>query len=116
MSRLACQKPRLEFILFRTDAIPARHVVMARSEQGLLASIFSGLIADQHVDRDMLIEHCGDLPFPQEEWESHLSKELEAAAKSVGFRYLSETKAFWRRHGERDDYYDLLYAYTRSIL
>ncbi len=116
MSRLPCRRPRLEFILFRPDAIAAGHVVMARSEQGLLASIFSGLIADQHLDRDMLIEDCGDLPFPQEEWESHSRKELEAAAKSVGFRYLSEIEAFWRTHGDRDDYYDLLYAYTRSIL
>jgi hypothetical protein len=67
MSRLACQQPRLEFILFRPDAIPAGHVVVARSEQGLLASTFSGLIADQHGDRDMWIEQCGVLPFPQEE-------------------------------------------------
>jgi hypothetical protein len=116
ISRLASPRPRLEFILFRPDAVSAGHVVIARSEQGLLASVFSGLIADQHVLRDELIENWGDMPFPQEEWESHRRKDLEAAAKSVGFRYLSETEAIWRRHGDRDDYYDLLYAYTRSIL
>jgi hypothetical protein len=90
-------------------------VVIARSEQGLLASVFSGLIADQYKFRDMLIAHAGGIPFPHEECESRMREEREAAAASVRFQYLGEIEAFWRRYGDQEDYHDLLYAYTRSI-
>jgi hypothetical protein len=62
LSRLRPPASRLEFILFRPDPLDARHVVVAYSEQGLLASVFSGMIADQEQFRDMLIDLSSNLP------------------------------------------------------
>jgi hypothetical protein len=71
------------------------------------------MIADEEQQfRDMLIDISPDM---REDWKATTMKQLRAAAESVGFHRLTEVQAFWRQYGEREDYYDLLYAYTRSI-
>jgi hypothetical protein len=89
--------------------------VVAYSEQGLLASVFSGMIADAEQLHEMNIDLSSDTPFPREECEAMIVEQLRAAAESVGFQRLTEVHAFWRQYGDREDYHDLLYAYTRSI-
>ncbi len=114
LSRLRPLGSRLEFILFRPDALDRGHVAIAYSEQGLLASIFSGMIADVEEFQDMVNEFS-DTPLPREEWEPWEMERLREAAESVGFQRFAEVQASWRQFGNREDYNDLLYAYTRSI-
>jgi hypothetical protein len=114
---LSCLRPawsRLEFILYRPDALDVGHAVVAYSEQGLLASVFSGMIADLELFFDRPIDACPDELSP-EDWERMTMGELREAAESVGFQHLTEVHAFWLQYRDREDYYDLLYAYTRTI-
>jgi hypothetical protein len=115
ISRLGSPGSGLEFILFRPNALNAGYVVVAYSEQGLLASVFSGLIADQEEFTDPIIDSSEDSELSRQHWKSWSREQLQDAAESVGFRHLSTVEAFWRDDGDREDYYDQLYAYTRSI-
>jgi hypothetical protein len=115
LTRLRPPGSRLEFILFRPDALDVGHVVVAYSEQGLLASVFSGMIADAEQLHEVPIDLSADTPFPREECEAMIMEQLRAAAESVGFQRLTEVHAFRRQYGDREDYHDLLYDYTRSI-
>jgi hypothetical protein len=107
--------PRPEFLLFLPALPCTAYAVIARSEQGLLASVFAGLIEDQSQFRDLMRQCQGSEPFPEEEWEALQSRDLRAAAGTVGFKYLTDVETFWRKYGGRDDFAQRLYAYTRTI-
>ncbi len=115
ISRICSLRSRLLFVSFKPDTPCTAYAIIARSEQGLLASVFAGLIADHYELLGISLHNSGSVPFPLEELEAGLQELLQTAADSVGFKYLAEIQAFCRKYGKAEDYINRLYAYTRSF-
>lgn len=78
---------------------PEARQVIARTEQGLLANLFSDLVEDED----------------WEEEEEEAMAALREAAEEVGFQHLDDLLAFQERHAEDEDYAETLAEWTRRI-
>ena len=97
---------RIEFIKFKPGSPADGHVVIGHFEQGLLANLFSDLIGDA----DCIVDWRSE-PEVHSLWMC----ELRRAATTVGFPSFEQVRAFRDAHAHRDDFGELLAAYTRSI-
>lgn len=88
----------LEYIAFSSQN-PEAWQVIAYSEQGVLANLFSDLIEDE------------DWEFEAEEAE----KALTEAAEICGFRYLKDLLAFQEAHADSEDYAEDLAEWTKTL-
>jgi len=89
---------QLEYLGFdATD--PAVWQVLATSEQGLLANLFSDLVEDEDWDEE----------------EEEALRGLREAAEQVGFTHLEELLAFQAAHADDEDYAETLAQWTRTV-
>lgn len=89
---------RNEFVAFDSDN-PEIWQVIAHSEQGLLANLFSDLIEDEDWEEEVEESEAG----------------LRAAAEAVGFRHLDDLMAFAEAHAEDEDYAETLAEWTKKL-
>jgi hypothetical protein len=89
---------RLEYLGFDAND-PEVWQVLAYTEQGLLANLFSDLVEDEDWDEE----------------EEEALRGLREAAEQVGFQHLDALLAFQREHAEDEDYADTLAEWTRTL-
>ena len=89
---------RLEYLGFdSTD--PEAWQVVALTDQGLMANLFSDLVEDED----------------WEEEEEEALAGLREAAEKVGFEHLDALLAFQTEHAEDEDYAEVLAEWTRTL-
>jgi hypothetical protein len=113
--RLGLPSKYVEFIKFKPNDPTAGYTIIGYHEQGLLANLFSDMIADDYSDWEMLRMDSSPPDISQDQFEKIQREAIMQAAESVGFRYLAEIESFWGAHRRDKHYGELLAAHTRSI-